>query len=274
MREFKVIQLSDTHLDPMARKFRDNWETALAYINAAKPDLVVHSGDVNCDDPDNEISQNFACAELNRLSVPWMVIPGNHDIGDGPPDPVFGQTVTSERCTRFCERYGADHWVKDAGAWTLLGINSLILDTGLPEEETQWTWLSETLEKCGNKPIALFLHKPPFLANFEETQNTSSTLSFYGRKRLATLVAKSNVRLIASGHRHEYRYYKGEIPVCWAPSTAFTLDQGTPSPPPNSRQVNGLLEHKFSTSGHSHRLLELPGIAPHNTSAFYELHSQ
>src|SRR5262245_15268422 len=78
-----VVQVSDTHLSPPSQEFNGNWTAALEAINALNPDLVVHTGDLNSHDPDSDDDQDFAKAQMNRLTVPWIATPGNHDVGDG-----------------------------------------------------------------------------------------------------------------------------------------------------------------------------------------------
>ena len=264
-----VVQVSDTHLSPSSQEFNGNWDIALETINALNPDLVVHTGDLNCHDPDSDRDQDFAKAQMDRLAVPWIAIPGNHDVGDGPPEPVMGQEVTAERCEGFRRRYGQDRWARDLGDWTLVGLNSLIF--GNADGEEQWDWLADTLRARKKRKVALFIHKPPFLANFSEEQESSRTIPRVARARLASVIVGSTIAMVASGHCHEYRHYtSGTTSVVWAPSTAFILKQGTPFPTDNYVQAPGFVIHAFGPDGHSHRL-EQPGRLTLYDNALFHL---
>ena len=212
MQTYVVVQVSDTHLAPAAKEFLANWDVVVGQIADLKPDLIVHSGDIAWNDPGNEIEQSFARSQAERLTAPWIAVPGNHDIGDGPPNPVYGQLVTAERCARFRRLYGADWWTRDLGDWTLIGLNTLIFGTGLPHEQEQWDWLADTLHE--RRPVALFMHKPPFVNAFDEDTESSATIPASARRRLSSMIARSAVRLIASGHCHEYREYVGPPLLC------------------------------------------------------------
>jgi hypothetical protein len=45
------------------------------------------------DDPDAEEDHAFARAQVERITVPWRAIPGNHDVGDTQPRPYKDQAV-------------------------------------------------------------------------------------------------------------------------------------------------------------------------------------
>jgi predicted phosphodiesterase len=66
------------------------WTAAVRYIEKSRPDLVIHTGDVVHDDPDSDRDHEFAAFQMRRLTTPWRIVPGNHDIGDSEPDPFRG----------------------------------------------------------------------------------------------------------------------------------------------------------------------------------------
>ena len=51
MPEFRLIQISDTHLARRMTPLIDNFHRVSEYIDAKRPDLVVNSGDVSFDGP-------------------------------------------------------------------------------------------------------------------------------------------------------------------------------------------------------------------------------
>lgn len=271
MKSHVVAQVSDSHLAPVAEEYAANWAIVMDHLKQTKPDLIVHSGDIAWNDPNNRAEQDFARQVAGSLPDPWVAIPGNHDIGDGPPAPVFGQVVTAANCRRFRERYGADRWLRDAGDWTLIGINSLVFGTGFADEEAQWGWLGDQIAGT-TRPIAIFMHKPPFLETFDELTESSMAIPAAARRRLRWLVVGSSVRLICCGHAHEYREYASEgIKVLWAPSTAFILLQKIGQPIAGSLKELGFLEHRFTGEQHSHRLVQPKGLTLYDNAFHAEL---
>jgi 3',5'-cyclic AMP phosphodiesterase CpdA len=274
MKNHIVVQVSDSHLGPFASEYVANWDIVVDHLGKSKPDLVVHSGDVACNDPQDRAEQDFAFRHAARLPQPWIAIPGNHDIGDGPPDPVFQQHVTPANCGDFRHRYGADCWSRDLGDWTLIGINALLFGTGFADEDTQWRWLVEQVTRA-RRPIAIFMHKPPFLVSFDEETESSLTIPAAVRARLRSLVTDSNVRLIACGHTHEYREYAlGALKVVWAPSTAFILLQKIGQPRAGDLKELGFIEHCFSGTLHSHRLVQPAGLTLYDNAFHAQLRKQ
>ena len=127
----------------------------------ARPDLVISTGDMVIDDPDEADTRAFARAQFDRLPCPWLVVPGNHDVGDGPPTPWQDQPVTEERVRAFIDTWGMDRFVHDIEGWRLVGINGLLLGSGLAAMETaQDQWLEQALGSAGGRRLAVFAHKP------------------------------------------------------------------------------------------------------------------
>ena len=77
----RIVQLSDTHLS--ARQgVPAQWPSTLAWLRADPPALVVHSGDIVLEDPDDAADRDFARRLLAAIPSDVVVIPGNHDVGD------------------------------------------------------------------------------------------------------------------------------------------------------------------------------------------------
>ena len=84
MPEFRLTQISDTHLTRRHQNLTDNFHRVSEYIDATRPDLVVNSGDLAWDAPTNPDDFEFARELHAALPAPCRFIPGNHDIGDNP----------------------------------------------------------------------------------------------------------------------------------------------------------------------------------------------
>ena len=122
MPEFRLTQISDTHLARRLPTLTDNFHRTSEYIDATRPDLVVNSGDLAFDGPTSQDDLAFAKTLHAALPVPSRYLPGNHDIGDNPTavGPVPSQPVT-EPSRQALSRSS----VKTAGALRLrAGVSS------------------------------------------------------------------------------------------------------------------------------------------------------
>ena len=140
MAEFRLTQISDTHLARRLTVLADNFAKVSEHIDATRPDLVVNSGDVGFDGPNARDDLEFARTQHDALPVPCRYLPGNHDIGDNPTQicPVPKQAVTEKDRRTFISVLGDDRWRFDAAGWcfvvgTLLFSGSLYVlsTTGL-----------------------------------------------------------------------------------------------------------------------------------------------
>lgn len=86
MTEFRLTQISDTHLSRADRfvPLTQNFQRVSEHIDAARPDLIVNSGDVSWDGPSNRGDLEYAKELHGALPVDCRYLPGNHDIGDNP----------------------------------------------------------------------------------------------------------------------------------------------------------------------------------------------
>lgn len=220
--QLRIIQVSDLHLSRTRAYHLDNWEIVLEWLDSERPDLVIVTGDVVLSDPDVSDDLIFAYEQIKRIPVPWLVIPGNHDIGDNVVSGAMKQRVNYVRRQRWLEIFGIDYWSQNIGEWTLIGVNAQVLNSGgLDAEAEQAAWLETTLAGVpSDRPVALFVHKPLFMDSLSEASVTSDCLDPDARNKLLAAFAKHNLRLVASGHKHQYRSFglDGTIHL-WAPST-------------------------------------------------------
>ena len=84
MSEFRLTQISDTHLARRLTKLTDNFAKVADYIDETRPDLVINSGDLAFDAPTQADDLEFARGLHDTLPVAGRYLPGNHDIGDNP----------------------------------------------------------------------------------------------------------------------------------------------------------------------------------------------
>jgi 3',5'-cyclic AMP phosphodiesterase CpdA len=249
MAEFRLTQISDTHLTRNFPKPTENFRRVSEHVAAARPDLVVNTGDVSWDGPNSRADMEFALELHNALPADCRYIPGNHDIGDNPT--AVGVTpsclATEEHRDAFVSVFGEDRWQFEAANWRFIGLNSLIMNTGIPSELEQEEWLTSQLEGAHGKPIALFLHKPLFLYTPGDPEEAATSIRFVPqpvRARLAVLLGAYDIRLVASGHVHQRRdFTHANTRHIWAPSVGFIV-------PDRMQDVigvkeTGLVEYRF-----------------------------
>lgn len=246
-RALRVVQISDTHVSPTRAYAVPNVRAVLAWLAADPPDLVVHTGDLTADDPDDAAEADFARQLLTADGLPLVALAGNHDVGG-----FSGDRFSAERLATHRARWGGDAWVVELGPWRLVGADVYRLD-----EADHLAWLRDAL--ATDRPIALFLHQPICLADPERPDAGDWSVPFPHRRGLLEAMAGRPVRLVASGHLHRYRV--GSLPdgtsTVWAPAASFTgtmRDDG-------STYVVGAVEHLLAADGTtSHRLVQPPGV--------------
>jgi 3',5'-cyclic AMP phosphodiesterase CpdA len=263
MSEFRLIQISDTHLARRQAKLTDNFHRVSEYIGAKRPDLVINSGDIAFDAPTDRDDLDFAKSLHAALPVDCRYLPGNHDIGDNPTavGPAPAQPATEQSRRNFLSIFGEDHWRFDAAGWCFIGLNSLVMNTGLASEAEQFEWLASQLGIIGAGPVALFLHKPLFLNSPDDPELAATSIRYVpiqARMRLAEMFRTVDLRLVATGHVHQRRDFTfGHTRHVWAPSTGFIISE-------KRQEVigvkeTGLVEYRFRPESFEVRCLRAPG---------------
>jgi 3',5'-cyclic AMP phosphodiesterase CpdA len=222
MPPLRIVQVSDTHLSQSHAYFQDNWTAFLDCMAEERPDFVFVTGDMCMNGPKVPEDLRFARVQLDRLPVPWRAIPGNHDIGDTPPDTRLKGPITRSRRAAYRKAFGDDFWVQDLGDWRFIGLNAQLMDSGLPGETVQMEMVADALASAAARQCAILIHKPLYNKSATERGQSLQALWPKSRKRLLALCEKHNVKLVASGHRHCYRSLRhGGTRLVWAPATSF-----------------------------------------------------
>ena len=263
MHEFRLTQISDTHLARRLQKLTDNFHRVGEHIDATRPDLVVNSGDISFDGPTSRADLEFAKELHDALPVPCRHLPGNHDIGDNPTavGPVPKQPATEECRKNYLSVVGNDRWRFDESGWCFIGLNSLIMNTGIDSEAEQFDWLTSELSRANGKSVALFLHKPLYLNTPEDPEIESSAIRYVPqprRKNLIDMFAEVDLRLVASGHVHQRRDFTyRQIRHVWAPSAGFVISDAMQERI-GIKEV-GLVEYRFQPDSFEVRHVRAPG---------------
>src|SRR5215831_11289788 len=263
MTTFRLTQISDTHLARRLPRLTDNFDRIRNYLDTTRPDLVINSGDLGFDAPSSPDDLAFAKELHDALPVPCRYLPGNHDVGDNPTQvgPVPARTVNESDRQAFIATCGDDRWRFDAAGWCFIGLNSLVMNSGLACEAEQFDWLASELAGVNGKPVAVFLHKPVFLDTPEDPELEASAIRYVlppARQRLIDLLGSVDLRLIASGHVHQRRDFTFDhVRHVWAPSAGFIISDARQEVI-GTKEV-GLVEYRFQPDSFEVRHAKAPG---------------
>jgi 3',5'-cyclic AMP phosphodiesterase CpdA len=264
MAEFRLTQISDTHLSRRHRKLTDNFQCLSEYIDTTRPDLVINSGDLAFDAPTNRDDLEFAGSLHQALPVPCRYLPGNHDVGDNPTlvGAAPSHPVTEPGLQAYAAIFGEDRWRFDAAGWCFVGLNTLVMNSGLAAEAEQFDWLASQLASAKGKPVALFLHKPLYLNAPDDPELAASAIRYVpmpARSQLVEMLRAVDLRLVASGHVHQRRDFTfGRVRNVWAPSAGFIIS-GARQELIGVKEV-GLVEYRFQPDAFEVRHVRPPGL--------------
>lgn len=187
MSALTILQVSDTHLSRSHAYFQDNWDAFIDCVAEEKPDFVFVTGDMCFNGPVNPDDLAYARGQMDRLPAPWRAIPGNHDIGDTPPDAKLKHPMNTGSRAAYRKHFGAEHWVEDLGEWRFVGLNAQLMDSGLPGEAEQMAMLEDALATAGRRSRALVVHKPLFDIDAGEKGQAPAALFPAARKKILAL---------------------------------------------------------------------------------------
>ncbi len=233
---FSFAVIADTHVNEHEQRSASPFETnahangrarhALGEIAALDPapEFVVHLGDIVHPMPGlpvfGEAARRFKeIAEV--LRVPLHLVPGNHDVGDKAVDWMPADIVCSDYVSRYRETFGKDYYAFDCGPVRGIVINSLLLNSDLPEEAEQRAWLEAELTASDGRCLFAFIHYPPYVLAPDE-RSTYDNVDQPGRAWLLDLLRAHGVEAMFAGHVHNFWYdWFGKTEMYLLPSTAF-----------------------------------------------------
>jgi 3',5'-cyclic AMP phosphodiesterase CpdA len=260
----RLLLVTDTHLAPGAAPCNENWRAAKDFARGCGADLTVHLGDITLDGTEDPAQHEWALAESADWPTPLRFLPGNHDIGDNPPGAGVKakQPLKLDQLLAYRRSYGSDYWTIDAQPWQVIGLNAQLFGSASAAEAEQWAWLGACLAEARGRRLALLLHKPLFLDDPADASPHIRYVPQPQRRWLMELLAPCDLRLVLSGHAHQFldRVLDGVRHV-WLPSAAFII--------PDARQerigekVTGLGLLELTPDGHRFELVTPAGMAQH-----------
>lgn len=221
-RPFLIAQISDLHLkagnkltygvvDTLAALRR-----AVDHLNASqpRPDIVVISGDlVDFGQPDEYAVLH---PELERLCMPYYLVPGNHDVR---------AHLLAEFSDHAYLPKSADaplDWVVDEHPVRLVGLDTTIPGAhGGQLLDAQLLWLDQLLKQRPDVPTLLILHHPPFVSGIGHMDREP----FINADGLQQVIARHRqVERLLCGHLHRamQRRFAGSL-SCVCPGTSHQI---------------------------------------------------
>jgi len=217
----RIALIADSHLSPRSPECVANWHAARRAVERFSVDLTVHLGDISLDGQTHPEELDFAAELVQRWPIPMRCVPGNHDMGDGS-----GEVPLDDALLASYERlFGLDHWSMMVDGWQLVGINAQLLGSGTPQEFAQWRWL-ETLARAdtASTRTALLLHRPLARVRPNDPKDRGRYVAQAARERLLDGPLKPTLRLVISGHTHQYLDVTASgVRHVWMPSSGFVL---------------------------------------------------
>ncbi|MCW5575126.1 MAG: metallophosphoesterase [Burkholderiales bacterium] len=231
---FRFVVIADTHCNqeenrsasPFAVNALANTRArhVISEINQLSPSFVIHLGDLV--HPVPELPSFLPAVEqfkllTRELNVNLHLIPGNHDVGDKPVAWMPAGTVTTEFVNQYRELFGDDFYSFDTNGCHIVMINAQIINSGLPREEEQRSWLEEDFKRHAGGRIFIGIHYPPYVTDRHEASSYDN-IDEPGRSWLLALIEQYRPEAIFCGHVHNFWYdVIGSTEMYLLPSTAF-----------------------------------------------------
>jgi 3',5'-cyclic-AMP phosphodiesterase len=181
MSSFRIAQITDTHLrqqptDPADLLGPDAClERTVDALRAHSPDAVLLTGDI-ADDASVEATIR-ARTIVERLGVPIIATPGNHDV-TAHVEQVFGPNSAT------------------VPGWDVVVVNTVIPATEHGRVDIEM--LAEQLAQTVGRPTLIAMHHPPI------TLSTHRWFQLDGASDMVRLVTQHrNVKAVVSGHLHQ-----------------------------------------------------------------------
>ncbi len=220
---FSFAIVADTHLtreeslsfdgnDATGDKLAVMYNDLIARVNAMNPEFVVHLGDITDPvpvSPEFDASAQVFHKASEVFSMPYYLVPGNHDVGEKihPALPKINDkvSITTGAIEQYEQHFGRQRYSFEHGGCLFLVINTMLMNSGLEEEQEQWNWLEKTLHDNAGKRVFVFAHYPLYLSARNEP-DFYDNIDEPARSRLIELLAQYPIEGYYAGHVHNFFY--------------------------------------------------------------------
>jgi len=229
------LHVNDSHMGtPRSYRFRpainQRWAAIKRQIAETDAEFLLHGGDLTRDGESHEFEYQQAREDLDTLSFPAFVIPGNMDVGNkhaskngakrkweerglGWNDPDLN--MTAARLDRFASYFGPIHWSFLYRGVRFTGFYAAVAGTGVPQEKHFWNMLERLPDLPTARHHVAVMHYWPFIEQLdepawnltdpEEYDNWYFSIDPPHRQRLWRLLKAACVNLLFCGHVHTGR---------------------------------------------------------------------
>ncbi|MEM8737771.1 MAG: metallophosphoesterase [Planctomycetota bacterium] len=231
----RVIQLSDLHLGPRnhgatykQEANREAWDYARAVAKQLRaiasappktgnsprePDapredelVVVVTGDLTDEGHVNPAELAPAARWLGTLPGRVLCVPGNHDVGNFATARA-SPTVSERFLAQWESEIGPDRFQHAADGHRLIGLNAMLIGSGLAAEAEQEQWLADELHaaEAAGESVWVFQHAPLFLrepGEIREAREHYWCPDAGPRDRMLRLLDRPAVKGLGHGHVH------------------------------------------------------------------------
>jgi 3',5'-cyclic-AMP phosphodiesterase len=225
-----IAQLSDLHVRPAGELYKGVADSnrmlreAIDHLLALdqRPDLVLLSGDL----VDEGLPQEYAnAAELLRaLTIPYRVLPGNHD--------HRAHLRAAFPTHAYLGEQGPVNYCVDEYPVRIIALDSTVpnLHHGHLERDSL-IWLQERLAAARHQPTIIVMHHPPFLSGIPYLDE----YRYLDIEPLAEIIRSfSNIEAVLCGHVHRsmVRRWAGTVVMaCPSTTTEIALQLRADAPP-------------------------------------------
>ncbi len=200
----RIGLITDTHTtrertgdEPL---YEGHLEEVISSINQADVEVVLAAGDLTQDGTTQQMS-DFQ-QQIKAFVRPVYVVPGNHDVGQKHNSGKQGE-VTEDRVALYEQNFGLSYWSRSVSGIRIIGLNSSLLGSGLPEEGDQWAFLENALAPSETQPTLIVMHYPLYLVSADEPGGTYWNVEPIPRARLLNLIKQNgHVLAVLTGHLH------------------------------------------------------------------------
>ncbi len=175
------------------QNWHDNFLRFLKRVKNERPDRVVDLGDCINNGTSGELE--YYREVVNKTDVPFLHVPGNHDVGEGP-DP--------DRIRQYEKCFGEPHWAFDLEAFRLIGVNTSCLWKSSDELiRRELDWLIKAVTDARDKPIMVFMHVPLFRKHADE-ENSFHVIDKPLRHEIIEILSAASAVHVYAGHTHYF----------------------------------------------------------------------
>jgi 3',5'-cyclic AMP phosphodiesterase CpdA len=260
-----VAQISDTHICRAGELYKGVSDSngklrdAIAHFYRLdlRPDLVLLTGDIACDGAAEEY--DVARELLRELTIPLMVIPGNHD------DREAFRAAFSDH--EYLPKAGPLHYAIYAPPLRIIGLDSSVPGKHHGAiEPLGLEWLAATLAADTTTPTLVMMHHPPFVSGIPYMD----PYRYIEDDVLGSLLGRfANIEAVLCGHVHRpmIRRWAGTVVMaCPSTTTEIALQLQADAKPQSFQGPSACMLHLWNPEvglvSHTSYIGKYPGPYP------------